>query len=344
MNKTQGLNLKKIFNIIFLAVVFTATIWSVLYGENVKEVFAYLTTAEPRYIITGFGCVIFFILGESVVIFYLLRSLGIRTSFFHCSLYSFIGFFYSCITPSASGGQPMQVVAMRKDRIPAAVSSVVLAIVTVTYKMVLVLMGLTVLLFRPAAIMVYLEPVKEWIYLGIVLNSIFITALLLLVFDTNAVMRVVRWVYSIVHVIHPLKHPEKQEQSIAQIANQYRGAAEYYRAHKVVILNVFLVTFLQRCCLFFITWLIYCSFELTGHSLPVITALQSMISVAADMLPLPGGMGISENLFLDIFSPVFGEELVLPGMILSRGISFYMQLLISAVMTIVASFIIKEKK
>ena len=68
-----------------------------------------------------------------------------------------------------------------------------------------------------------------------------------------------------------------------------------------------------------------------------------MISVAVDMLPLPGGMGISENLFLRMFLPVFGAELVLPGMVVSRGISYYTQLLLSAVMTVASSFIIRKK-
>ena len=60
-----------------------------------------------------------------------------------------------------------------------------------------------------------------------------------------------------------------------------------------------------------------------------------MISVSVDMLPLPGGMGISETLFLTIFSPVFGG-LLLPGMVLSRGLGYYGELLISAVFTAVA--------
>ena len=76
----------------------------------------------------------------------------------------------------------------------------------------------------------------------------------------------------------------------------------------------------------------------------VITSLQGMISVAVDMLPLPGGMGISENLFLTIFQPIVGEALVLPGMLVSRGISYYTQLIISAIMTVVASFILKRKE
>ena len=52
----------------------------------------------------------------------------------------------------------------------------------------------------------------------------------------------------------------------------------------------------------------------------VITGLQAMISVVVDMLPVPGGMGASENLFMQIFLPIFGPALVLPGMLISRGV------------------------
>ncbi len=55
--------------------------------------------------------------------------------------------------------------------------------------------------------------------------------------------------------------------------------------------------------------------------------LQAVISVSVDMLPLPGGMGISETLFLKIFRPVFGSTLLLPAMVLSRGLGYYGELL-----------------
>jgi len=68
--------------------------------------------------------------------------------------------------------------------------------------------------------------------------------------------------------------------------------------------------------------------------------LQGAISLAADMLPLPGGLGISEHLFQLIFLPVCGAGLITPAMIISRGLSFYAQLLISAVFTAVAYVLI----
>ena len=237
----------------------------------------------------------------------------------------------------------MQVVAMKKDKIPVAVSTVVLAIITITYKLVLVLIGVLVLTIRPVSIIQYLDDLEWLMYLGLALNVICIIGLLLLVFDANAVRNIASWVLKLVHRIYPLSNIEKWEQRLENLISHYTGTAEFFRNNKVIILNVFGITFIQRCLLFFVTWLTYLAFDLSGESIIVIVTLQGMISVAADMLPLPGGMGVSETLFLSIFERIFGVALVLPGMLISRGIAYYTQLIISAIMTVVASFIIKNK-
>ncbi len=60
------------------------------------------------------------------MIWYLLRALNCGVSPFSCIRYSFIGFFYSGITPSATGGQPMQLYYMKKAGIKISDSTVVL--------------------------------------------------------------------------------------------------------------------------------------------------------------------------------------------------------------------------
>ena len=332
------------FNWIFLIVLFVLTGLAIFQDQDPAQVLHYLQSADPVYIIPAVVCVVLFILGESVVIKQLLHSLGTRISFTHCSLYSFIGFFYSCITPSASGGQPMQVIAMRKDKIPVAVSTVVLVIIAITYKLVLVMVGLAVLLIRPQEIMYYLEPVEGFMHLGLFLNVIVITGLILLVFHPGALRRIAENTIHFLHKIRPFRHPERIMDKLEQMAAQYDGTAQFYRSRPGIIISVFLITVVQRLLLFLVTWFAYRAFGLEGDRLVTIVTLQAMISVAVDMLPLPGGMGISENLFLTIFEPLFGAALVLPGMMICRGISFYTQLLISAVMTAAASFIIREKK
>lgn len=337
-------SLKRILSCLFVLAVFVLTAWSVFAGEDLGRMLDYLRDADGWYILLSVVCVVLFILGESVVIHYLMHTLGQRHKVLHCCLYSFIGFFYSCITPSASGGQPMQVVAMRKDKIPVAVSTIVLAIVTVTYKLVLVVMGLAVLVLRPPQVMQYLDGAEPILYLGLGLNVVFIAALLLLIFKPGLVRLCGEKLIALLNRIRPFRHPEKMDQRLQRLMHQYEGAAEFYRSHKCVILNVFVITLLQRVTLFAVTWLTYRAFRLSGESVGMIVTLQAMISVAADMMPLPGGTGVSESLFLMIFHPIFGENFVLPAMVISRGISYYAQLLLSAAVTAVAAFIIKERK
>lgn len=340
MKKTKC---KKLFNTLFLIIVFSVTLWSVFHGQDFRQVLSYLSTANPLYIIPSIICVILFILGESAIIHYLMKTLGTKVKISHCCLYSFIGFFYSCITPSASGGQPMQIIAMRKDKIPVAVSTVVLAIITIAYKAVLVTIGVVVMVLQPPVLMHYLEPVQVLMYIGIGLNIICIVGLLLLVFHPDVVRFLSQKILAVLNWVRPFRDPQRQTNRLENILGQYKGTAEFYRSHKRVIFHVFLITMIQRFSLFLITWFTYKAFDLSGHSLFLIISLQAMISVAADMLPLPGGMVVSENLFLTIFPTIFGAELVLPGMMISRGISFYTQLILCGIMTIVASFILKEK-
>ena len=229
---------KKAANVAFLAAVFALTVWAVFRGENPREIAADLAKADPARLLPCVVCVVGFILGESVVIYHLTRSLGVGIRLGRCCLYSFIGFFYSAITPSASGGQPMQVLYMRRDGIPVAVSTVVLAIVTITYKFVLVLAGALVFLLRPPRLMVYLDPVAPIVYLGMALNVVCVAGLLLAVFHPNLVRTLARWGLGLLTRLKLFRHPEKQAQRLERVLEQYRGTADFYRSHKGLIFRL----------------------------------------------------------------------------------------------------------
>ena len=139
---------KKIANTAFLLLVFALTLYSVFKGEDFRAVMRAILKVNPWYILPGGLGVIIFIWGESIIIWYMFRTLKIHEKRCTCFLYSCVGFFFSAITPSASGGQPMLIYYMRKNKIPIPVSTLVLMIVTITYKSVLVVIGLFVAFFQ----------------------------------------------------------------------------------------------------------------------------------------------------------------------------------------------------
>lgn len=335
---------KNIANLLFLLIIFGLTMYGVFHGEDVTEVFHAIVRINPWYLPFGIGCVIFFIWGESLIIHYMLRTLKIRSKRRTCFMYSCIGFFFSCITPSASGGQPAQIYYMNKNKIPVPVSTLILMIVTITYKSVLVFIGLFLVIIQRGFVHRYLTGILPVFYLGVALNVACCIIMLVLVFHSKLAGKIMTGSYELLVRLHLLKDKHSRMERLKRSMDQYDETAAYLKRNKKVIINVTLITFIQRFALFFVTYIVYKAFGLSGARMYDVVMMQAAISVSVDMLPLPGGMGISEKLFLMIFIPVFGASLLLPGMVLSRGIAYYVQLLLSAAVTMFSHMVIGKRK
>ena len=333
---------KIIFNGVFLAVVFALTIYGVFHGEDLSSMMDAIHRADKRWLIPGIALVAFFIWGESIIIWYMMRSSGIQLKKRTCFLFSSVGFFFSCITPSASGGQPMQIYYMKKEKISIPVSTVILMIVTITYKLVLVVIGIGIAIFGRGFLHKYLEGILPVFYLGLALNIFCVTFMTILVFHPLLAKAIMVKGMKLLERLHLVKKKDGRLKKLEDSMDTYRNTAAYLKNNPFVIVKVIGITFIQRMALFAVTWFVYQAFGLHGTGFWEILFLQAVISVSVDMLPLPGGMGISETLFLNIFSPVFGG-LLLPGLVLSRGLGYYGELLISAAFTVVAQLTIGKK-
>lgn len=160
-----------IVNTVFLVVIFALTIYGVFHGEDLGAMMEAMRRADVRWLLPGLFCVVFFIWGESIIIWYMMHSFQIPVKKRTCFLFSSVGFFFSCITPSASGGQPMQLYYMKKEKISLPVSTVILMIVTITYKAVLVVVGLGLVLFGQGFLHRYLTEILASSISGIFLAT-----------------------------------------------------------------------------------------------------------------------------------------------------------------------------
>lgn len=335
---------KTIFNVIFLLVVFAGTMYGVFHGEDIGEIVKILGQVNVLWLIPGVICVVVFIWGESIIIYYMMRTLKIRLK--KWTWFSvFIGWIllqlYHTFGIWRTAGTDL---LYEKEKIPIPVSTLVLMIVTITYKLVLVVVGLVLVLFGQGFIHKYLWSIRHIFYLGTALNVFCVTAMLVLVFHPRLAREILVKGMALLEKLHFLHHKEARIEKLNASMDQYRDTAVFLKEHKQVIVNVFAITMFQRFALFTATWFVYKAFGLGGAKAVAVITLQAVIAVSVDMLPLPGGMGISEKLFAMIFIPVFGKRLLLPGMILSRGIGYYTELGLSALLTIVANFTIGRKR
>ena len=332
-------------NAVFFFSLFGLTAYAVLKGKEISQLIRVMHSVRPVYYAAGFIFINLFVWCESYIIYRMLRVLQYQqVPKRNCIKYSYVGFFFSCITPSASGGQPAQLYYMNRDKVDVSVGAVILLIVTILYKFVLVFLGTLIFIFRHSLISEYIQGAAFFFYLGMALNVICVIVMFLLVFQQTLASRMIIGLVKGLEKIHVLRRKEERIRKLEDSMMEYHKAAAVIQEHKKLIAGMFGVTLVQRLIHFSITYLIYRGLGLSALGIVDVVALQCVISIAVDMLPLPGGMGISEGLFLSIFRKIFTGGLLYPAMLLSRGISYYALLLISAVMTCVAQVTIKRKE
>ena len=127
---------KFLFHIGLFTVIMLLTFWFVFRSQDISRTAEAVRRMDPGYLAGAFFLAVFFVSAEGCMIWYLFRGIGEKSRLSRCIGYSFIGFFFSGITPSATGGQPMQLYYMKRDGRSLAVSSVVLMSVAVAYKLV----------------------------------------------------------------------------------------------------------------------------------------------------------------------------------------------------------------
>ena len=234
---------------------------------------------------------------------------------------------------------------MKKQGIDIPTATIVLMLVTIEYKFVLVFIGLGLAAFGQGLVQTLTREAQFYLYLGLGLNVFCVIFMSFLVFLPDTAKYLITKGFLLLQKLHIMKNKNNRMERLEASMENYKRASVFLKENKLVIVNTTLITFVQRILLFLVTYVVYRSFGLSGLSAVTVTLLQAAISVSVDMLPLPGGMGISERLFLQIFSPIFGgTALTLSGMLMSRGISYYMLIIISGIVTCITHLTVTSKE
>lgn len=228
----------------------------------------------------------------------------------------------------------MQLYYMQKEGHKVSDSTVVLMTVAVIYKFVLVVMGVGILIFYHEPLAVYLKNYLYLYYLGLFLNTALVVILLFIMISPKCFKGIVIGGEKILKKFRLLKSSRERTEKLIDMADQYHEAVLFFLKNKSKIMTVIAFTVVQRCSVFFLTWLIYLGLGLEGTSAFTVMSLQAAIYIAVDMLPLPGAQGITEMMYKTAFSMIFPGAYLTASMCVTRGLNFYLVLILSAMVSL----------
>ena len=121
-----------------------------------------------------------FLVTEGGIIHMLLRAQGEHVGFWTTVKIGLIGIYYSYITPSSTGGQPAQVVYLRRDKVSVGNSTAVLFVKFFAYQLAFVLCTVASLIYMYPSLKRDDPQLIPIVLLGIAINGLWIIAIPLL--------------------------------------------------------------------------------------------------------------------------------------------------------------------
>jgi hypothetical protein len=287
--------------------------------------------------------------GAMMVLFFLCEGANYRAAlelfgppppYRACVRYAATGFFFSAVTPSASGGQPMALAAMGRDGHKAAPSALALLTVFLCYQ------GGS---FLWAGLGAYLHwdrltgltgGLAGCFLLGLGLSVGLALGLIGAVCSPRLLPFLFQKLLSLVRRVSPARSEKIALWGRGQW-DALRRCLGACRARPGALARMFAVAVVQLGAYHSVPLWVGLALGGAWASPVSVLSLQAVLYLAVSSLPLPGGVGLSEEGFLAVFQGLVPPDLLPAAALLSRGISFYLPLALTGVFLLL--FLMKRK-
>ena len=321
-------------NIIFFIILILLTFFFLVRGQNLNYMFR--TVAHVRWEYTFIGILlmsIYFII-QSYDIILILKNFGYKIKFFNAIRYVAVEYFYSALTPSSTGGQPMQIYQMSKEGINISHCTIMVLLELCSYQIVALIYMIIGLIINYKYLNSNLDFFKVLLIYGIVVTTIYITLLLIVLFSKKATTLIKKVISFILKKIK-YKNYDKVMNTIEEETGKYHDCAAYIKEHKDLLFKIIGMNFIRILASYSVTYITCRAFHLHVPYYRVVS-LQAVLYTCVAAIPIPGTIGINEVGFGQIFLPVFTEELISLATVLNRFMNFYFFVIITGIISVVS--------
>ena len=336
---------KHLFNILFVLVLLGLTVF-ILIKSNKElswaDVRAFFSDCNPAYIVLAVGGMLVFLLAEAWSLKNIAKKFGYKTKFVSAFAYSSADAYYSALTPSATGGQPASAYYMVKDGIDAGSTTFILVFNLLGYTAAIFVLGVAafvISLFTSTGGWAFLDfsvLSKVFIIVGVVMQVFLIWLFVACLKHPGAVLKTGGALIALLAKLKFSKKPEILREKLSAMVEKYRYCGEQIKKHRNLFLQTLLLNVLQRGAQVAITAFVFKAAKPQTDMLHVF-ALQCFVLLGYNSMPLPGGSGVFELLYLNVFSTVafFDKPFLVVAVMVTRVISYYGCLIFSGIFTLV---------
>jgi len=330
--------------ILYIALMTAIMIGVLCWTDEMSLIYEAMRTMNPLWAAAGAGCIFGYLYLRMLTVRYYLGRRGYRIPWRLAMGITGAGQFYSAITPSASGGQPMQVYLMSQHGVPAGIGTACISVKFLGFQMSFLTMGAVLGLANWRMVNEQLYGMRWLTALGFIVNALLIVLVLLTMFRRGILDKIGGWVVRVGTKLRLVRNPEKITKRLEDEVGEYCEALKSLLRSPVDTIVVLGLSFLQTLLFMAVTVCMYYAFGLSGTSVIEILTIQVLLFIAAAFIPLPGASGAQESGFCFFFRGIFPDANLTAAMICWRFFSYYMLMIVGLIMIAVGGSKTKNKK
>lgn len=344
MNKSVA---KKIFWMSFTLALSILTIWALLkqnQSMSVPTLIELVSTSDKKWMSAAIASAILYIIFEAVALCSILKRIGYKQKINSGLVYSASDVYFSAITPSATGGQPASAFFMLKNGIPAGVTSASLILNLMMYNAAIVFLGIVAIIIAPKSFFEFKLSSRIFIgvgFVGLTVLSLFFFSVLR---GSEKIFSLIKRFLKFLHSRRILNRLEPRLRKLEKIEEDYENCSKLIAGKTTIMLEAFFWNVVQRASQIIVPALVYISMD--GHSKLASTLFskQCLITIGYNYVPIPGALGIADYLMIDGFSSIMSKDMAFNLDMISRGLTFYICVILSGVITLIGYLKGRKKK
>ena len=330
-------NRKRLLWTLLFFVIAALSVWAV--SSQAKDFsparfIKYVRESDHLWLTAAIIAMLLYIAFDALMIRSLITGMGHKRSFAKSISYASADIYFSAITPSGTGGQPVEVLLMMKDGVPGAVSTAAAMIYLFFYTLAIVIIGLVSMIFVPGSFIAFGTLGRVFIIIGAVIQTSLAFLYYMLLWKKNLLLRIAEFGLKVLSKLHIIKKTEQRRDQLENVLEQYHIATKLVRGKKGLLIKAILYNIAHRGSQLLVT--VFCFLAGGGRlaDAPRLFAMQAQVVLGACFIPTPGSMGAADYLMLDGFSSLMSEEQAVNLELLSRSASFYICVLLCGVIVL----------
>ena len=320
--------LKSVLSILFIVLSFVAVFCIAFGNPELANAWDTLRSLDARWIAGLLLCWAAYTFFDALGTWYCLKKQGFRLNLWTVLIVTLIGFFYSNITPGASGGQPMQVNSLRKAGVPVGNGTTSVTIRLIANQFMVSLLSLLFLLFNRAFVYQQLSDAMWFVRIGWIINFSVVPLVLLAAFRRSLVRRLASGLIGLAARIRLVKDREAALEKTYEVLDTYHTAIyDLFRSPAQLLLQC-LCSALSMLALTGSIVFVYYAFGLSGTPWYHLLTLGLLLFVSASYTPLPGASGAQEGGFMRYFDGIFPGGTKGLALLIWRFFTYYLFLFV----------------